>query len=192
MSFEREEFVPVYVKELNLITPEKAGKLGIVTEAPIFVSPYTKTDVECTHCHQTYSPLVYRRGQITTSQHFHDLDGGIYVHKVSEKEGDFTIPEDFRSNFRALVQPLGRTISERWEFRSENVLVTDIFPFPYNGKNFEDVQGGVLMEHNDGSGILIPLTDNAVPLFSRYFTLRYYYHLKEDGSIVYSLPKNSS
>jgi hypothetical protein len=71
------------VKQLRLITPRKAEKLGVRAEAPVFISPRTDKRRQCTLCPVVYTPIVYQTGQVTTAQHWHENEGGIYLYVIN-------------------------------------------------------------------------------------------------------------
>lgn len=71
---------PIIYKELRLITPEYAQRLGIAAEAPVFISPQIVEGI-CVNCGVTITPLVYAFGREVIAQHFCLNNGGIYVYR---------------------------------------------------------------------------------------------------------------
>ena len=77
----------VFWKTLNLITMQEAERLGISSEAPVFVSPYTNNKQSC-DCGVDFSPITYYQGLIS-AQHYHGpQDGGIYHYMTEKKHFD--------------------------------------------------------------------------------------------------------
>jgi hypothetical protein len=74
-----------YVKQLRLVTPWTARRLGIRAEAPVFISPWVHEQARCSGCNRLYSPLVYQTGYETAAQH-QCGPGGIYCHDLSHAQ----------------------------------------------------------------------------------------------------------
>jgi hypothetical protein len=69
------------LKQLRLVTPQVAKRLGIPAEGPTFISSTLRKPEPCGRCGVIYSPLVYQTGHITSAQHYHDDGcGGIYYY----------------------------------------------------------------------------------------------------------------
>jgi hypothetical protein len=98
-----------YVKQLRLVTPEGAGKVGIPSEAPTFVSPMVDTASSCRVCTVTYTPLVYQTGYETRAHHFHAASGGIYFYVLKQARLYKALLE--QTGWMAQVVPLGNMVT---------------------------------------------------------------------------------
>ena len=96
----------VFWKHLNLITMQEAERLGISSEAPVFVSAFTK-DKRC-HCAVDYSPIIYHKNGLITAQHYHGHgDGGIYHYITAKKQFDeILLFAGLTTNWIAILDPV--------------------------------------------------------------------------------------
>ena len=79
----------VFWKHLSLITMQEAERLGISSEAPVFVSPYMTEKHRCDGCGVHYSPIIYHKKGLIKPQHYHGpLYGGIYHFMTAKKHFD--------------------------------------------------------------------------------------------------------
>ncbi|MBI2613223.1 MAG: hypothetical protein HYW62_00405 [Candidatus Levybacteria bacterium] len=155
---EKGEFV--FWKQLKLITPQQAERLGIWAETPVFISPLISEKGICYECQEEYSPIIYGHG-LVTAQHFHRPgNGGIYHNK--SLPSFFT--EQERTNFKnfkwphwiAILDPIGPgpIQNEEWSrfsptiaTSSEKAYVREIRAFSVNG----EIKKGALLERTDSS-----------------------------------------
>jgi hypothetical protein len=118
---------PIYVKQLRLITPRKAGQLGITAEAPVFVSPVVSDHRCCSVCTHSYYPLVYQTGYEIVAHHWHETDSGIYFYVVDDPHKADSIAR--QSGWIAYLEPLGDVVigpKERGVGRAAAVVVLRI------------------------------------------------------------------
>lgn len=107
-------------KELKLRMPEEIADLGFSAEGPVFVSPRVFYEEECAECGVKYALLVYHVGVIVKAHHFHEyshdkIGGGIYYSE-----------EEFTSDWVAIVEPVGPSVTNGFSGRSEQVRVNQI------------------------------------------------------------------
>lgn len=191
-------------KKLQLVTPGRARKLGILTESstPIFVSPEQEIEHICSECNTAYTALAYRVGYKTMAQHFHGRAGGIYSSPYQDNK---RITMD--NGFIAIMETTGQLIEEEHSFvagfgryrtvsevQSEGVLVRGIRPFfkteqissLFQGLLMKDVEGFLYPRPYDLSEYIrggSPISDT--PL-ERY---KYDYKATDDGEIIF-IPQN--
>lgn len=92
------------IKNLRLVTPERANELGVPAECPVLCSPYVNTTNHCDVCNIDYKPLIYQVGQQTTAHHFCKQDGGIYVQDAQDVSSKWVY---YKGLFQAVVIPHG-------------------------------------------------------------------------------------
>jgi hypothetical protein len=208
----KQEANPVNFKWLKLITPEKAQSLGISAESPVFVSPYVDQKIQCFHCLNNYTPLVYQHGYTTSAQHFCPTGGGLYhftspflpdsyneeVFKrmrlpnssfynwQAEVEVEFPIED---STFTALAWNLPTySISSKLTVRSINGYCSEFD----NNARLHRVTQGLLQEtnsydHNERStGILKPFCNNHRGNSQQFNPPGFKFSIHNDGSVGFS------
>src|SRR3989344_4909723 len=151
-------------KALRLITPERAQKVGIPAEAPVFVSPYISEAHRCSVCDKSFTPLVYQVGYTVDSQHFHDENGGIYSSPTLDGSMKHL---ELNGGFIAVLEPLGKYVEKtvfvpQWEYvdvlheiRSEGARINGIKAYTYFLKKSE-VRNGCLIRDKRNPKILLP------------------------------------
>lgn len=92
------------IKNLRLVTPERANELGVPAECPVLCSPYVIGAVHCHVCNIDYKPLIYQVGQQTTAHHFCKQGGGIYVQDAQDVSNKWVY---YKGLFQAVVLPRG-------------------------------------------------------------------------------------
>ncbi len=195
-----EERNEVYVKRLNLITPEYASHFGVTAEAPVFVSPYQKTKgfCECGHC---FTRLVYRAGETTMAQHFHentDQEGGIYLFTL-------LVAEDikrksvgglaYRENWLADMEPVGRLVNDGpGVVRAEGVSVKRIYGIRRGTKVEDGTLVAKIIRDDDGNSLptILFIAPSRTQNTSEYKgNLQEYCDFQTRGeTIVFSNPRN--
>ncbi|GEM_PF-2117744 len=185
----------IYIKELRLVSPERAQELGLSAEGPVFISPGINESKICSVCGVEYTPLVYQKGYVISSHHFHsekdpiknEEAGGIYHWGTKGLNGPT------HSSWRAILRPIGQSVrqpllTEQTRnvhpiYRSESVYVAQILAFcnpdghgcPY--KRLTDKfpfgeqlsEGIAVLGSNDWQGeFLFPLCEDTVN-YDRYF-----------------------
>jgi hypothetical protein len=104
-------------KHLRLVPAERAQRLGIHAETPVFVSPFIDGKQRCPVCRVCFTPLVYQAGYEVRAQHYHETDGGIYFYLARLPRLYKALAE--RSGWVLQVEPLGETaISNGPPYRS--------------------------------------------------------------------------
>jgi hypothetical protein len=97
--------------------------MGVETEAPVFVSPWTNGRTQCPACQMTYSPVVYQTGYETVAQHFHSKEGGIYLYVFEDPDEELV---RCTAGWLALVEPIGRLVVNGGEGQAAAVRVLAI------------------------------------------------------------------
>jgi hypothetical protein len=94
------------IKHLRLVPMEVATALGIPAESAVFLSPAVSAPHRCLRCPVTYTPLLYATGVVTTAQHYHETEGGIYF--LVRKRLTCTTGLFHHSGWLCQVEPLGK------------------------------------------------------------------------------------
>lgn len=179
-------------KQLRLITPERAQRLGIAAEAPVFISPYTIRDV-CGDCGVVYQPLIYHLG-IVKPHHFHEEEkdhwsgGGIYYQSWPEHEVPYLpVFNNEPFDWIAILELAGRFDRRR----TEQVQVVGIKAFcwaldhSWTRQRVELQEGIVVACDNDSRSSLVPLCNLALhPKYSDW--ARYHFKIAETGEVFFS------
>jgi hypothetical protein len=97
-----------FIKQLRLVLPEEAARLGIRAESPVFVSPIIDGTRLCGDCAITFTPLVYQTGYETEAHHFQPRSGGIYFYLPCQPRLRTALLE--QTGWMAHIEPLGRPI----------------------------------------------------------------------------------
>jgi hypothetical protein len=182
-------------KNLRLISPEWARKLGIPAEGPVFVSPYIREAKKC-GCGTEYKPLIYQVGRNPVkAHHFHGPDsGGIYYDNSVEEDAPVTT----MYGFVAVLEPVGRKFETSWDGNSEAVLVKQIRVFceghRVSGFGFgayeEELKEGVVVgDSEDDASLLIPLCNQFLEedrRILRELRIRYNFKITEEGDVLFS------
>lgn len=132
-GFEEREAQVVAFQGVRLITPERANRLGIRAEFPVFVSSRINQPNGLFVCSD--DPLVYQVGHITKSQNFRFNRRGIFYYTRSGDMPNFG--SFFNSNFYAMITPLGERVEDSFfgisAGRCEDALTTEIKIFCREG-----------------------------------------------------------
>lgn len=177
----------VGLKELRLVTAESAKRFGIVTESPVFISPYIKHDEVCS-CGVIFKPLVYPTGFTVQADHFHDGGegtrkffygmGGIYYHDTV-KPSTMTTGVN---GWLAEVTPISE-LSQIGGTRAKSVRIDSMRAFCFSHNYREELREGLVVSILEEPDILYPHCEDV----SKVFAVRYRFNIK-DGFVHFSNP----
>ncbi len=151
----------IYVKQLKLITPEWAYRLGLTAESPVFVSPFQTTKKHCSPCNKLFTPLMYTVGEEPIiAQHFHqnrDQGGGIYVYppkygKIMKRGAGTGLADETDNCWYADVEPVGKVVIDNsFQARAEGIRVKRIHGLVHGYQVEEGVLVAKMEKDTEGS-----------------------------------------
>lgn len=185
------------LKVLRLITPERAARLGVSTEGPVFISTSTSSKFRCLEkdCNVYWGPLIYQAGYKVEAHHFHQgRDGGIYFYGYRDiLAGYFNhLIQAFGSGWIAIVEPASSEVGfDRGGGgrRAKEVAITKIRAFCVDeycmsGPKSREISQGFVVPGTE-AGRLQPIC--SLERHPEYASrTRYNFQITEEGEVLFS------
>ncbi len=141
-----------YIKEVLLISPERALEFDSSIESPFFTSSQVHFVKYCHTCSDYLRPIVYKVGERVDADHLHDKDGGIYF---QEDLGS----SSHKSLWTAEVEPLSPVKSGRGGLKADSISVVKIKARCVLHPE-QTINSGLLFQSSDELRHLMPLCED--------------------------------
>jgi|SRR3990167_1011383 len=115
----------IYYKAVKLVSPERAKRLSLAIETPVFISYYQEQYRKCANCDVVYGPLIYQPSKVVLAEHWHEDEdskyclGGVFYDSTDAKPMPIYL-------WTAILSPIGSMRVHGSERRARGVLIDEI------------------------------------------------------------------